>query len=383
MVDKNYSPSLIIELIKTNNDWRNILNDKNIKIKEDNNFLIFNYSIGCDFSDPIVKEARGIIIDKNTLTIACWPFSKFFNSHEKYADKIDWNTARVQEKCDGSIIKLFFNNYTNSWQWATNSTINAANASSESMFSDNFLDIINKADNLKDIPFNDLNRNFTYIFELVGPENRVVVYYPNTHLYHIGTRDNISGNELNTDIGIEKPKTYPLKSFDNVLEAVKTLNTGDSAEHEGFVVVDGNWRRIKVKTPEYLMFHHFANGVLLNKSKVIELINSDDVNITDIIKQFPAYENVFSFYINEQKRIVSEVSEFINYSRHLFEETDRKTAAIEIKKNKYSFIGFQSLNNNKTAEELLASIPKSAYEKLFNDYSEEEFQKENKEEIGL
>ena len=53
------------ELIKNNPNWRELLNSKKIKIKEDDNFLIFNYDIGANFSDEVVKDCRGIILDKN------------------------------------------------------------------------------------------------------------------------------------------------------------------------------------------------------------------------------------------------------------------------------------------------------------------------------
>lgn len=79
-----------------------------IGIKEESPYAIFNYAIGCDFSNPIVQEARGIIIDLENLDVVCWPFRKFGNYNESYADKIDWSTARVQEKIDGSIIKLWW-----------------------------------------------------------------------------------------------------------------------------------------------------------------------------------------------------------------------------------------------------------------------------------
>ena len=89
-------------------NWRDILKDKyKITIKEEYPFAIFNYGIDCDFSNPIVQESRGIILDLDNLEVVCWPFRKFGNYNESYADKIDWNTARVQDKIDGSIIKLW------------------------------------------------------------------------------------------------------------------------------------------------------------------------------------------------------------------------------------------------------------------------------------
>ena len=82
-------------------------------IKEEGNFALFKYASLSNFNDPIVKEARGIIIDTFNYEVACFPFNKFGKYTDYYADEIDWNTASVQEKIDGSIIKMWFNKYTN------------------------------------------------------------------------------------------------------------------------------------------------------------------------------------------------------------------------------------------------------------------------------
>ena len=189
--------------ISEHEDWRDILKDEyKIVIKEEYPLAIFNYGIDCDFADPIVQEARGIIIDLETLNVVCWPFRKFGNYNESYADKIEWNTARVQDKIDGSIIKMWWNRTTGRWQFSTNGTINAETALANQMTQETFLDVIKKADNYNEIVLRlaDLSKDHTFIFELVSPETQVVVKYPVSHLYHIGTRNNLSGREIDFDI---------------------------------------------------------------------------------------------------------------------------------------------------------------------------------------
>jgi hypothetical protein len=123
----------IQEFIKSHPDnFKELLSVKPyaIKISEDDNFMMFKYSqIESDFNNPIVRECRGIILDKSDWSIACHPFHKFGNYGEGYVPDIDWESAIVQEKVDGSLIKLWFNQYTNDWQWSTNGTINAFDAS--------------------------------------------------------------------------------------------------------------------------------------------------------------------------------------------------------------------------------------------------------------
>ena len=124
--------SYIMEIIKEHDNWREIISQKGIRIKEEPPFAIINYDINADPFDPVVREARGIIIDLDRKEVVCWPFTRFYNSFEEAAredlEKFDWNHCRAEEKIDGSICKYWFNKYTKQWQWSTNSWIRACDA---------------------------------------------------------------------------------------------------------------------------------------------------------------------------------------------------------------------------------------------------------------
>src|ERR1035437_3404382 len=67
------------------------------------NLHLFKYNqISSPFGEEIVREARGIILDKDKgWSVVAMGFSKFANYGESYAAKIDWSSAEVQEKVDG------------------------------------------------------------------------------------------------------------------------------------------------------------------------------------------------------------------------------------------------------------------------------------------
>ena len=199
--------SVLCHFIDTHpEDWEEVLKKEyGIRIKKDGDYAIFNYIIECNFYDPIVQEARGIVIDYVKREVVCWPFRKFGNHSEGYADKIDWENARVLEKVDGSIIKLWYDAKKGDWQFSTNGMIRAEEARADEMLGTRFMDIIRIADNLADIPFESLDKTMTYIFELVSPQSKVIVAYDTTSLYHLGTRSNLTGEEFDIDIGIKKP----------------------------------------------------------------------------------------------------------------------------------------------------------------------------------
>ena len=362
-------------------NWRDILKDEyKITVKEEYPFAIFNYGIDCDFSNPIVQESRGIIIDLDNIEVVCWPFRKFGNYNESYADKIDWNTARVQDKIDGSIIKLWWNRMTGKWQFSTNGTINADTALANQMTQETFLDVIRKADNYCEIILRlpIFNKDYTFIFELVSPETQVVVKYPKPHLYHIGTRSNISGQEMDSDIGIEKPKEYKLKSLDDCVTAASELNKSDDGQvhgvkKEGFVVVDGNWNRIKVKSPDYLMLHRMSSNANFSKERIIGMIRDRTVIVQDICEDFPNFAHYFKFYDFKIAELEYQVKVFCDLTDRIYEEYshERKTVANIIKKHRLAGLGFKHLDNGKSGCELLKEMPLSQYCKYIPDYQPE------------
>ena len=285
-------------------DWREKLKeDYNITVKEEYPFAIFNYGIDSDFSNPIVQEARGIILDIEKHTVACWPFRKFGNYNESYADKIDWKTARVQDKIDGSIIKMWWNTRSQKWQFSTNSTINAKDAIANSLTGKTFYDLVCSADNYSELVKNQryLDKEYTYIFELASPETQVVIKYPKTRLYHIGARDNKTGIENATHCISDYPEEYPLKSLDDCINAAEKLNVSEDekirgCKKEGFVVVDGNWNRIKIKSPEYLMLHRMSSNSNFSKERVISIIRNETASIQDLCNDFPNFAHYFKYY---------------------------------------------------------------------------------------
>lgn len=367
--------------ISEHENWRDILKDEyKITVKEEYPFAIFNYGIDCDFSNPIVQEARGIIIDLENLEVACWPFRKFGNYNESYADEIDWNTARVQDKIDGSIIKLWWNRMIGKWQFSTNGTINADTALANQMTQETFLDVMRKSDNYNEIILRlpIFNKDYTFVFELVSPETQVVVKYPKPHLYHIGTRNNISGQEMDSDIGIEKPKEYPLKSLDDCVTAAGELNKSDDGQvhgvkKEGFVVVDGNWNRIKVKSPDYLMLHRMSSNANFSKERIISMIRDGSVSIQDICEDFPNFAHYFKFYDFKISELEYQAKVFCDLTDRIFEEYshERKAVANIIKKHRLAPIGFMHLDSGKTGQDILNNLPINKYCKYIPDYQPE------------
>lgn len=373
--------SLICNFIKDNpDDWREKLDDKLIRIKEEEGLAIFNYvAFGgaetADFSDPVVQEARGIIINTQTMEVVCWPFRKFGNYGEYYTDEIDWATARVQDKVDGSIIKLWWNEEKNSWQFSTNSMINADKSPCASLVTGTYGDLIRKAENYNDIPFAELDKDNTYIFELVSPENRVVIAYPETMLWHTGTRNRLTGEESDTDIGIRKPAEYPLHSIDECIAAAEALNDpGSEVKKEGFVVVDSFRHRVKVKSPAYLGIHRLIGNGNFSRRQVLELIRTiDRQDLEGFLESYPGYAVYVAYYRYKLLELENRIDAVTAYTKALYQEYsgDRRAVAAVIAKHPLGSFGFKELDGRGlSGREWVEKMSFSQLEKLIPEYRE-------------
>lgn len=346
--------SAILNFIKENSNWRESLNNLKINIKEKEHFALFKYNIDADFSNPLVHEARGIIIDIDKMEVVCWPFDKFHNYGESYADNIDWSSAKVQEKIDGSIIKLWYNKYENGWQISTNGTINAYDCCNAS--GDNFGEKV-MALLIAEDKWELLDKDYTYIFEYVGPNNQIVVQYNEDKIYHIGTRSNITGQEIDVDLGIEKPKEYALSSLEDCLEWLKSVN---GLEHEGFVCVDKYYKRVKVKAPDYLRLHYMAGNNILTLEKAIDIILAKEKE--EYVTYFPNKKDILDMLEKEMEQelllIKMEIEAFKKE-----ELLPRKDFALRFKINPHFSFYMSVLYDNKELE-----IPKKYWLNHLNGY---------------
>ena len=361
--------SYLVEILKNRpDDWREYISkmwNDTIKIKEKGKYAIFNYVIDADFSDPVVCEARGIILDTEQKKVVCWPFRKFMEYDNKCADVIDWKTARVQEKIDGSIIKLWFDD-EGELHVSTNSEIDAADAIVDQDFGTTFMDLVNKCTNFHEfrdlIDYDPINKNSTYMFELTTPENKVVVKHYSYKMTLIGIRSNITGEEVPVEAfsgyrGICTPIEYELDNLETCINYVKNhLNTHSyDGFMEGFVVVDDNFNRIKIKSPIYLIAHNILSE--RSKEAIIKLIWENNISNEWISDELDiAVVKVIKYYDYKVAEEYDNICRFVNVSRKIYKQlgNDRaKTARIIGKNKKYSQFGFAALDNDKSVADIL------------------------------
>lgn len=334
----------LLDFINQHSDWREILTNApyNLIVKDDEPYFLLKYDmLNSDMSNPLVQEARGCIFrfdeNDNRYICVCHPFDKFFNYGQPEATEIDWDSAVIYEKIDGSLIKFWYD--LDEWHISTNSTIDAAKAEVESYdgtmtFYDLVCSCFKDEKAMSDF-FKFMYEGYTYMFELVSPYNRLVVPYEQTQLYWIGVRkDDDKELHLNLDydvfyeeFGFPWPKTYQFKSIDNILDAAASL----SKLNEGFVVCDRNFNRIKIKGAEYLKAFHIRGEGKITQKKVVKAIL--DGYIDDMIGFFgdmpEIQKTINDFKFVEQAFEVARAA-MENYIR-VYQLEDRKAIAEYVK----------------------------------------------------
>lgn len=305
----------LLEFIKAHENWEELLtrDPYNLKINRDNGYILFKYNQLCsDFNLPEVQEARGIIFRESDWKCVCHPFNKFGNYGESYCPEIDWSTASVQEKVDGSLMKVW---YDHDWHISTNGTIDAFKAPLDcankdiTSYGDLFLYCLTSIGINHGAKFSAnnfwqmLDEHFCYMFEMVSPYNRVVIEYNEPKLYYLGLRSMVTDNEHSIeeldyfkDV-FPSPKRYPLHTLKEVQEAANALPWNE----EGYVVCDSKFNRVKIKSPEYVLAHHGRTNGNISISRLLEIILNNETD------EFLIYANE---YVDKINNLIAEMEIF-------------------------------------------------------------------------
>lgn len=354
----------VLEFIEEHSNWETLLAEAPYCVitKWDGDYFLLKYNqFGSDFSNPIVKECRGSIFYKDPksgeVECVCMPFYKFGNYGESYVDEIDWITAKVMEKIDGSLIKIW---HHNGWHISTNGNINAYNTENAAYENMTFGNVVDMALGGRTEEFLDaLNKDFTHMFELVSPYTRVTISYPETQLYYLSSRNMITMNEyivhqpleLFNEFNIKYPKYYFLTSLADCIEAANQM----SKDEEGFVVVDADFHRIKIKSPEYLLASRARNNGAITTRTVLELMRENKLD--DFLGYCPDYKDFVDKVLNSYKQLRNDMetqwcvygSQTVNWSK--------KDFVVFAKSCKYKDYLFKRFDNKvANAEEYLQSL---------------------------
>ncbi|MFW6046359.1 MAG: RNA ligase [Candidatus Woesearchaeota archaeon] len=357
------------------NGLQSLKDNYGVITKEYDNFVVLNYSqTDSPKNNPITDECRGLILTANFKKVLCRSFDRFYNLGEadQKIDNIDDYT--ILEKYDGSLINIWYNPFEDKFQASSRGT---AYAESETQYGTKFIDIIRyqilgiEVDEF----FENLNPYCTYIFELVGPENRVVKYYNEPKLVFIGMRDSIDGNFVTYDEMIythsfrfsHNPNVlladkYEFSSINDIMENIKTLNATD----EGYVLWnEKTGHRIKIKNPDYVHIHHIRDNGVLVPRRIVSLIHSNGHE--EYLSYFPEDIQFFQPYIDAYNNFIKDINNVWDSVKHI---EDQKEFALKVKDKPITPILF-TLKKGFTIKDAFDKIQDKKLAEMVKKYKEE------------
>lgn len=292
-------------------------------VKEKDNLALLKYTQGVsDGFNPIVNECRGLILDKeDNWNVVCYPFNRFYNVGQPEAATLR-GLLKVYEKCDGALVKVY--NYRGEWYCASNSTIDARKTFIDGKY--NFFELVEAALAIYDLNWetftSNLDPSYTYMFELICPETRQVVDYGKARkLYYLGERNNETFEEgYVPTLPVDNVKQYLLTTMDEIKKAVEEL--GNNAE--GFVVVDEEWNRNKVKSDRYFKLHFMLDN---GKPDYLKLIFNDGKD--EFLSYFPRFAEGFA-EVEEKLADIEWYAELLRANTSTFWDYSRKDFAANI-----------------------------------------------------
>ena len=357
-----------------NDDWEEILGKEPYCLKWHrwgDGFISFKYRQECsDFSIPLVREARGCVFKEGGVwSCICRGFDKFFNYGEELASDVEWESSRVMEKVDGSLIKVF---YYNGWYAVSNSGFPLFEISTGNPKYKTFTEVFYLAlekmgySSIKSFVEGErLSKVRTYMFELVSPYTRATIPYPETKLYYLGERARVVHTEFFLPEKrnlVEIPKTYKMRSFEDVVRSADELPWDD----EGYVVVDKDFNRIKVKSPKWVLAHYMRNNNVVTKKRLMEVILAGEV------EEFMTYADDYRLELEELLRKKSSLQKEAELLRSLlhshFSFTSQKELASVVSKIKNPYIRLFCYGE-KSWEEMTKLWPASKWVSVLEQYN--------------
>ncbi|MFW6272476.1 MAG: T4 RnlA family RNA ligase [bacterium] len=328
------------------------------------NLFLFKYSqIDSPMDNPIVQESRGLILDMNKdWSIVNMTYKKFFNYKEPNAVCIDWNSAKVMEKLDGSLINLWY--YDNQWHVSTSGSPSANGSvyNNQEDYGFTFKELFWQVWNEKNYRL-PTEEKLCFAFELITPYNQVVVRHKRCNIILHGVRNRETLDEYEPQLFANKYNWQCVKcyNFNCLDDVIKNCEDIDPLKQEGYVVCDNKFNRVKVKSPKYVLIHHMRD-VLCADKKMLLLIQKNETS--EFLTYFPYLKEKFDTLKRKYIILIHEIEK--TYSKVCNIE-NKKDFALEVKDLFYSDCLFKMHSNKiKSAKEYLSECRVSQLEKLIN-----------------
>jgi RNA ligase len=312
----------------------------------DADLFIYNYTNKAQYDriwNEITLQSRGLILDAD-LNIVARPFKKFFNLEEHPESEIPDEPFEAYEKIDGSLGILY---------WLNDRPYIATRGS---FISDQAIHASKILHERYPHTFDRLDRNATYLFEIIYPGNKIVVDYGDKDdLILLAVIHNITGEDLPApDIGFPIAKKY------NGINDLKLLTSLEEENKEGFVIKFKNGLRVKVKFAEYLRLHRIVTGV---SNLVIWEHLAEGRSFEDLLEKVP--DEFYEWVKKTSDELTTQYNDILIDCQNSFKQfTARKDTALYFQAQKYPAVLFAMLDG-KPFDKIIWKMVRPQYAKPF------------------
>ena len=347
----------------------------NIAVKSplyNKDWYMFSYNqFDSDFYNEVVKCCRGTVLEVKgklfkRIKPICLPFKKFGNYGEGYCDPIDINSATIRDKVDGILIKCsvidnktyWFTNNGFDWEMKFGCEFSFDDGEEATKNAENFGDLLeyalyhgmnlpkvttvgkykditksfNRIRNMRNSWLSKVPNNYTLCFELVSPRNRIICKYPETKLFFLFARDNVTGQEFTPEVAKQRfnipydtPKIFDCKTIKDTQEMLKNFK---GLEQEGVVVCDKYFHRVKMKCESYLQLKYAVDN---DKPKIIFKAVVEE-STDDLLVAFPTLKESIDKMTENVKDFRKSCQKFYEFLQ-LKGTEDKKIFALYVKAN--------------------------------------------------
>ena len=223
------------------------------RVKDD--LEIFNYTPITMFEqnwNPYTLMSRGLILSPSQKKVVATPFPKFFNFGEIDIWDAEAHDGEILalEKLDGSLGIVYHHN--EEWHCATRGAFD----SDQAAWGQQWL--------RQNIDHTNLKVGHTYLFEIIYPENRIVVSYDYEGMVLLSAYcdngfeyDSKRLHDFTEAANVKKAVHYPYVTIHDFVNKADDIDKNN----EGWVIRFSNGHRVKIKGSEYCRVHRLISNV--------------------------------------------------------------------------------------------------------------------------
>ena len=307
-------------------------------------YSIYNYTRVCQYErawNEVTLQTRGLILDEGGEIVARG-FNKFFNLEELSSPYVPYELPEdegfvVLEKYDGSLGISYPDEAGYSIATRGSFTSEQSQVATE-IYKEKYHDY-------------SPPDGFTACFEIIYPENKIVVDYGNKReLIHLALIDNATGLPCGYDPDWPGPVAEAIDAS-SVEASLAALVSENQKNREGYVVRFDSGIQVKLKYEEYKQLHKIVTG--LSTLSIWEAL-SDGRGISELLEAVP--DEFHDFIRDTSDELNSSFAEIERQAQRDMEEArsktdDRRSFALYVKEHKMPNTGllFRMLDGHEYA----------------------------------